>query len=189
MNEYVLFLSGGVGFLSLLLIWLLRGDGSAASAGEDAVVSEARAVLTAMHVELPPRALVERIFAPQDWQYVSTLAPSQVQGLFLRERKALALSWLRQTRKQTGMLMEFHRKAVRTNVDLSPSFELRLALGYVVFLLSYQVLCSVIWLWGPFVARGVVGYVVNISEQLSFLSGRTLVGMDPMSINRIRSSW
>jgi len=185
MNEFLCFLFVGLGFLILLLVWLLRSAGSSI---DGAVVSEARAALTTIHVELPPRALVERIFDPQDWQFVSMLTPPQVQGIFLRERKALALSWLRQTRKQTGMLMAFHRKAVRTNVDLSPAFELRLAYGYFLFLASYGVLCGLIWLWGPFCARGIVGYVVNISEQLSFLSGRALIGMDPLRINKIRSS-
>ena len=186
MNEFLVFLFIGLGFLMVLLVWLLRSAGSSV---EGVVVSEARAVLTTMHVELPPRALVERIFAPQDWQFVSTLTPPEVRSIFLRERKALALSWLRQTRKRTGMLMDFHRKAVRTNIDLNPSFELRLAVGYLLFLFSYQVLCSMIWLWGPFCARGIVGHVVNTAEQLSLLSGRTLIGMDPLSIERIKSSW
>jgi hypothetical protein len=140
-------------------------------------------------LELPSHALGERIFASQDWDFISANASREIQRTFLHERKSLAMSWLRQTRTNVGRVMEFHRKAVRGCVRLNPSLELRLALNYIVFLLTYEVLCALILLRGPFWVRELVRYTNGIADQMSYLSGHILVGMDPTVLGRIKSRW
>ena len=186
MSELFLFLAIGIGFLFLLLIWLLR---SAVPPVDKTGLYEAQAVLTTVQVELPPRALGERIFSQQDWDFISTHASPGIQRIFLQERKALAYSWLRQTRNKIGQLMNFHRKAVRRNIRLSPSLELRLAFDYVLFLLTYEILCGLIWLRGPFHARRTIAYAASMADQLAYLSGHILVGLDPVRLSRIKTSW
>ena len=186
MSELFIFLAIGIGFLILLLIWLLR---SAVPPVDKTGLYEAQAVLTTVQVELPPRALGERIFSPQDWDFISTHASPGIQRVFLQERKALALSWLKQTRKRVGQIMTFHRIAVRGDIRLSPSLELRLAFDYILFLLTYEILSCLIWLRGPFHARHIVGYAASIADELAYLSGHVLVGLDPIRLSRIKNSW
>src|ERR1019366_970114 len=105
MSELLFFLAIGLGFLLMLLLWVRRSAG----AGVDrAGFSEVQELLTMVQLELPPRAWGERIFASQDWDFISTSTPPGIQRIFLQERKALALSWLRQTRSKVGQLMNFH---------------------------------------------------------------------------------
>src|SRR5216684_6525240 len=54
------------------------------------------------------RDLGERIFGPQDWDFVLRETPSQIQRMFHRERTVLALAWLRRTRTQTSQVMYGH---------------------------------------------------------------------------------
>jgi hypothetical protein len=186
MSELFIFLVIGLGFLILLLVWVLQGVGSPVSGTR---LSEAEAVLTAVQMELPPRALGERIFSPEDWDFITAHTTPGIQRLFLRERKILAYSWLRQTRRNIGRLMDFHRKAVRRNIRLDPSLEFRLALDYALFLLMYEILLGLIWLRGPFCARRIVGYAASMADQLAYLSGHILVHLDPARLNRIKNGW
>src|SRR5258708_23638628 len=54
------------------------------------------------------RDLGERIFGPQDWDFVSRDTPSEIQRMFQRERPVLAISWLRRTRLQVSQVMRAH---------------------------------------------------------------------------------
>lgn len=185
MTELIISLAAGLALLILLLVWAQR---SAIAAGKKEL-SEAQETLTDLQLEPPPRALRDRIFDWQDWQYVSRRAPLGVQQLFLQERKAVALLWLRQTRRQTRRLIDFHRRAVRRNINLSPAVEVRLAARYMLFLLAFWILLALIWVRGPFSARRMVGYAAGLAEQLSLLTGGLLVGLDHVRLGRITQEW
>ena len=94
--ELLLAVAVGLNLVALLLIWLQRKAGLPASRRD---MSEAQEALRIAQVELPPRALGERIFATPDWEFISIQSPLRIQRMFLQERKAVALSWLRQTRE------------------------------------------------------------------------------------------
>ena len=186
MSELVIFLAIGLALLGLLLLWVQRSAEATASRRE---FSEAREALTALQLEPPPGALVERIFALQDWDFVSSLALPRLQRVFLQERRAIALSWLRQTRLKVRGLMDFHLRAVRRNIALSPTVEIKLAVHYVLFLLICQILLGLIWLRGPFGARRMVGYTASVGEHLAFIFGSLLARLEPAHLARLRTDW
>lgn len=186
MTELFLFLGVGLVFLIVLLLWSRRSPGVVAARRELPDVEQA---LEAAQVELPPRALVVRIFSAQDWGFVSSQAPPPVRRTFLRERRDLALSWLHQTRTQIRQLMKLHVRAARGSARLSPASEVRLASQYVLFLLTCDLLRYLIWLRGPFFVQGAAGYASRVAEQLSYLSGSLLVNLDPALVRQIRADW
>ena len=186
MNQLLLFLPIAILFLALLLFWAFRTTRSPVGSS---ALSEAREALADLELELPPRALAERIFATQDWDFVSRQTPVEIQRTFLQERRAVGLSWLRQTRKQAARLMDFHRRAVRRNIDLNPAVEIKLAANYVVFVVVYEMLVGLIWLGGPFYARKMVGYVTGLAERLWSTSGELLAGLDPARLSKIMAVW
>ena len=53
---------------------------------------EARQTLDSLQFALLPNDLVERIFAREDLEYVLSAAPPDVQSLFLKDRKNIALA-------------------------------------------------------------------------------------------------
>jgi hypothetical protein len=186
MGEFLFFLGIGFGSLGLLFLWAKRTVGSRV---DPTKLSEVHEVLTIVELELPSRALGERIFALEDWDFTSANTSNGIQRMFLKERKLLAVSWLQQTRSAVGRMMKFHRKAVRGDIRLSPSLELRLALDYVLFLLTYEILCGLIWLRGPYCVRSIFSYTAGIADQVSYLSGQFLVGLDAARLGRIKSRW
>jgi hypothetical protein len=186
MVEAFFFLGIGLALLVTLALWVQR---SGAPVLEPQTVSHVQELLTAVHLDLPPRNVGERIFARSDWQFVVSQTAPSIQRRFLNDRKAVALSWLAETRMGLQKLMRFHRKAVRGNANLSPAMEIRLALGYFSFVLVCDLLRAFIWFRGPFAAQRVVGYAFGMADQVSYLSGHVLAGLDPMHLSRIQSRW
>ena len=186
MSEFVFFSASGLGFLGALIFWATRTLRTTVDAKSFSDVQQA---LTDVQLELPPKFIGTKIFSEQDWNFICTHTSASIQRTFLEERKALAISWLRQVRRIVGLLMKFHRTAVRGNVSLSPSLEFRLAFDYLFFLLTFQVLCAIIRMRGPFCAGRFVSFTVSAADQLSYLSGHILVGMDPSRLGQIKNNW
>ncbi len=186
MSQLLLFLAIAILFLALLLFWSLRTGRSAASGRS---VMEAQEVLAALELELSPRALAERIFSTQDWDFVSSQTPTEIRGAFLLERRKVALSWLRHTRKQAARLMNFHRRAVRGNINISPIVEIKLAANYLVFLVIYAVLAGLISMGGPIRARRLAGSVTGQAEQLWSVSRELLTNLDAARLGKIKAVW
>ncbi len=65
--------------------------------------------------------------------------------------------------------------------------EIRLAVGYFSFVLAYDALRAMIWLRGPFAAQRAIGYAFGMADQLSYLSGHVLAGLDPLHLSRVHS--
>lgn len=148
----------GIGFLLLvvLTIWVRQTIGSPKGTVE---VLESRR-------GLPNRGTLnfgERIFAVEDWQFVST-SPSEIQQLFRRERSALATSWVRGTRRLLSQVMRAHLTAVRNSEDLRVTTEVRLALTYVFYVILCYLLIVLIWFRGPVSTR------ISVRETLRWLA-------------------
>lgn len=185
MTDFSLFLIAGMGLIAALALWLGR---SAKPARATESASRPEGALAALLWELPSPAMTERIFALEDREFVARQVPKLAQQQFLRERKALALSWLRETRLVLRYLMAFHLKAVRSSRELSPAVEARLAVRYVFFLVVYDLLFALIWLRGPFAARSMVGYAAKTAERFWSLCAQVLAGMDPARLSKIQAS-
>jgi len=181
MTYLVFFLTIGLLLFILLVLWLRRGSTLARGGEPSGAVQD----LNELELELPPQTLVERLFALQDWEYVSRQAPPQIRRLFLRERRSIALSWLRDTRGQAVHLVGFYLRVVRRNASLKPGVELRLAFRYALFLLESGALSLWIRLGGTFYSRKMVGYAVSVSQQLSYILGQVLGSMNTARIGRM----
>lgn len=186
MSEILLFSASGLVFLCLLIFWASRTLGSAVDPKNLSAVQQA---LSDVQLELPPKILGTKIFSEQDWHFIHTQTPPSIQRAFLEERKELAIFWLRQMRRNVELLMKFHRTVVRGSVSLSPSLELRLAFEYLLFLLTFQVLCGMIDVKGPFFAGRFASFTVSVADQLSYLSGHILVGLDASRLGQIKNNW
>jgi hypothetical protein len=157
----------------LLLMWLAgRGRSEAASSASGDLSSE-------YVVRLPPRGLLGRCLAIEDVEYAEGLRSREVLRLLLRERRRLALGWLRQTRREASRLFRLHIRLARHAPDLRPAAELKLIFQLGVFFLLYQVLAGVVSLYGPFRARSFVNSVHSLADVLARLGGRIAENIVP----------
>lgn len=175
MSELLFFLALSLALLVLLLLWASRGARVAANQEEIAGVQEA---LAALQLAGPPRTLEEKIFAGRDWEFVSKRTPRPIQLEFLNDRKKLALSWLRESRKKVAEVLALHRTAARQWSSLRPAAELGLVVHYLFFLMVYAILFGLIWLRGPFALRRMVSYASELAEQLSISAALLLVELE-----------
>src|ERR1700722_14235894 len=97
----------GVALLAVLYLFVRRSKPSAEGSAQQ--LREARQTLDSLQFGLLPNDLVHRIFAKEDLEYILSNAPTDVQSLFLSERKDIALGWVRRVRGGIFGVMWFYR--------------------------------------------------------------------------------
>lgn len=128
MTQFVIFLSLVVGLLVLLLVAMRRQPARAAgSAGE---LVTAKKTLESLLSGLLPPELVEQVFGQRDLVYIEEMGSKDIRGLFLSERKQLALTWIRMVRRQVRALKDFHVSRSRMFTQMSWWKEFSLALDF-----------------------------------------------------------
>ncbi len=132
MSQLLPYVGLGLLFLAVLGLWVRQSFVTRAGRAELLVPRQHR---SGVGRAAPQRDLGERIFGPEDWDFVSRDTPSEIQRMFQRERTILALAWLRRTRMRTSQVMRAHVVAARQSEDLQFATEIRLALSYLLFLI------------------------------------------------------
>lgn len=163
----------GVLLLGLMLYWWLHGEPSKAPD-----ISTARDALGSLQNRFLPVGLAARIFDQKDLDYVRSLEEPYITGLLESERKSIALYWLRHTRRQVKTVMGFHVRSARHNSRLAISLEMKLALDYFAFLFVCDVLCGLIWIRGPFRARGIARGIRTIAARFCARSEGMLISAE-----------
>ena len=119
-----------------------------------------------MRTATRPRHLGERIFGAQDWDFVRRETALEIQRMFERERSALAISWLRRTRRQVSLVMRTHRAGVRASKSLQRMMELKLLFNYLSLVTLCDLLIVWVWLRGPVRTRELVRSTLRLMSRL-----------------------
>lgn len=135
----------------------------------------------------PHRDLGERIFGPQDWDFIRHEAASDIQRLFERERTALALSWLRRTRKQASLVMRAHVAEVRVSKNLQRTTELKLLLSYLSLVALCDFLICLVGLRGPAHTRKLVRSTFSLTTRLRFAFEHCMTTVDSPQGKKLRT--
>lgn len=106
-------------------------------------------------------SLGKRIFEAGDMKFISRQPSLEARRVFLRERKALAISWLRHTRRQLAYLMDLHLKLASYTHHPNPGSDLSLWFEYRIFALVCDSLVAVVWIRGPFQLGTIVGHTLS----------------------------
>ncbi len=162
--------------LLLIVLFLFLRYGSTSPVSMKGA-SDAHESLNALQSELLPDWFVGRLFSEEDWEFAHGQA-ADTGSLFDRERKTVALSWLKQTQDHVARLMDFHLRTARQRPDLKPSAEIKITLEYVQFQLLCKFLSGMIRMAGPMRARNLAGHAVNIAAHLGTISERALADLD-----------
>ncbi len=145
--------------------------------------AQARAALDSVFVET---AAIKRIFADEDKEFVSHTGTPDVQRFFLKERKGLAIQWVRMTQKQVAHLMHLHLKLASCTYEPNPRSEVRLTVNYLCFILASNGLLILLWLFGPFEAVRIVAYTVRVAEYFCSVFSLRLEKIDPVKLSSAR---
>jgi hypothetical protein len=110
---------------------------------------------------------VARIFSPEDWEFVAKAKSPQIETLFRRERKLVALLWVHQTSTAIRRIMREHTQATRQSHDLHFATETKLVLLYAELMLLCGMLFLAIQSAGPQRVRGLAVYADTLSQRLA----------------------
>lgn len=116
---------------------------------------------------LCPAECIERIFSEDDRTFVAELKSRSVERLFKRERKTVALLWVRQTARAIRQVMREHTEAARRSADVQLATELRLLAQYAGSMAVCGALLVLIQLAGPLWLHGLAGYAQGLSQRIA----------------------
>lgn len=125
---------------------------------------------------------IKRIFATDDLDFVSRNGTPNVQRFFVKERKVLAMKWLRDARSELARLMDLHLRLAGYTYEPSPRFELGLTIKYLCFLFVSNVLLVLLWLRGPFEAVRVISYTLRAAERFCSVFSVRLDKINPVKL-------
>ena len=164
-----------------LVVQGLRTDGGTVTPDDFA---KARLALDSMLVKT---AAIKRILSDEDLRFIFRSGSTEIRRLFLKERKMLALHWIRTLQKQVAYLMHVHLR-LAASTHLSPTSELKLSAQYVAFVLVSNCLVAFFWLFGPFNAQRVLGYIVLVLERFFSTFQAHLERVNPAQLGISRES-
>jgi hypothetical protein len=142
--------------------------------------SQARAALDSVFVET---AAIKRIFSSDDMEYIVRAGAYDIRRFFLKERKRLAIQWLRMTQRQVAQLMDLHLKLAGYTYEPSPSFEFKLTVKHLCFMFVSNVLLAFLWLRGPFEAVKLVTYTLQTVEYFGSVFSLRLEDINPVKLS------
>src|SRR5271157_199857 len=119
-------------------------------------------------LEVCPPELVARIFSREDWELILQTHSPCLRRLFLRERKRVALLWVRETSRDIRQVMRNHTEAAKQAADIRFRTELSLFLMYIELLLMCETLSLLITTVGPPRLERIASYVHELSRQISY---------------------
>jgi hypothetical protein len=155
-----------LGTVLLLLLVLLAKRGSAA-AREIGLRPDVQMLDDEAGLDSCPSEFVTRIFAPDDWEFVRGTKSTELQRLFRRERKVVALVWVQQTSTAIRRIMREHTEITRQSQDLHFATETKLVLLYAELMFICGMLFVAIQSAGPQRVRGLAVYADTLSQRLA----------------------
>jgi hypothetical protein len=147
---------------------------------------EARSSLQTLQQGLLPTDLLNRIFDRRDLDYIEGQAAPEIRQLFLSQRKAISLMWVRRVRSEILSLMHFHRSHSRFHTNISLLTEMRLALDFAGLLFVCRILETIFSLRGPYAAPRLVQSVAAAASRLCTASEKSLAFLNVPGVNAFR---
>jgi hypothetical protein len=132
-----------------------------------------------------PQEFVSKIFSRADWEFVSQTKSPKLAKLFRRERKAVALLWVRQTSAAIQRVMREHKAASRGSHDLEFTTEVKLVLQYGELMLLCGALFLAIQSAGPLWLRGLALYADSLSRSIADVQRALAAAATPREIHRM----
>lgn len=146
---------------------------------------KAREVLDSVFYET---VAIKRIFSSEDKEFISRSGAEDVQRLFLKERKKLALQWIWMIQRELGHLMDLHLRLASYTYDPRPKVELKLSAKYLNLIVVSHIVLLLLWLRGPFKATRSIAYTIRVAGRFCTIFSLRLERINPAQLSPGRES-
>ena len=116
-----------------------------------------------------PEEFVSRVFSRGDWEFVHGLKVTSIERLFERERKKVALIWVRQTSAMIRQVMHEHAAAARQSENLEFSTEINILAQFLTLMALCGILSLAVRIAGPLWLGGLAHFAQRLSQQVKNL--------------------
>jgi hypothetical protein len=146
---------------------------------------EAREVLDSVFSDT---AAIKRILSSKDMEFISRSGAEDARCLFLKERKTLALQWLRMIQRQAARLMDLHLRLASYTHDPRAKFELELSAKYLNLIVVSHIVLVLFWLRGPFKATRTTAYTIRSAGSFCAVFSLRLERISRSRLSPVRES-
>jgi hypothetical protein len=122
-----------------------------------------------------PNFIADAVFSRRDWAFVQQEFSPPLNSLFIRERRALAIHWLRDCLARIHSVRANHLRQSRHSQDLNVFAEAKLLLLFLYLSALCRCLLLAVHLVHPATPRAIALYVQD-------LAGRVLPGAPPPTV-------
>jgi len=116
-----------------------------------------------------PEEFVRRIFSRADWDFVRGVRCAGIERLYERERRRVALVWVRQISAITRKVMQGHAEAARQSKNLEVSMEINILTQYLGLIAVCAILSVAIQVAGPLRFGGLAHFAQGLSQRVAKL--------------------
>ena len=124
-----------------------------------------------------PEEFVSRVFSRGDWEFVHGLKVTSIERLFERERKKVALIWVRQTSAMIRKAIREHAEAARQSKNLEFSTEINILTQFLTLMALCGILSLAVRMAGPLWLGGLAHFAQRLSQQVGNLQGAFQAGV------------
>jgi hypothetical protein len=114
-----------------------------------------------------PEVFVSRVFSRGDWEFVRGLKAGGIERLFERERKKVALVWVRQISVTIRKVMREHAGAARQTKNLEFSTEIKILAQFLILMAVCGILSVAIQTAGPLSLAGLARFAQGLSQRVA----------------------
>jgi len=114
-----------------------------------------------------PESFVSSVFSRDDWEFVRGLKADGIERLFRRERKKVALVWVRQTSMMIRKAMREHAEAARQSENLEFTTEVNILAQFLVLMVVCGILSVAIEAAGPLFLGGLARFAQRLSQRVA----------------------
>ncbi|MCU1243542.1 MAG: hypothetical protein JWO71_4268 [Candidatus Acidoferrum typicum] len=113
-----------------------------------------------------PESFVVRVFSRGDWEFVRGLKADGIERLFQRERKKVALVWVRQTSMMIRKAIREHAEAARHSKNLEFTTEINILAQFLMLMVVCGILSLAIEVAGPLFLSGLARFAQRLSQRV-----------------------
>ena len=180
----ILFLGVLILVLLLWLLWRTRGEEN----DRHVSIEQYSHAQETVNSVITGFCVVRRMFAPEDMEFISRQPARELTGAFLKERKQLAISSIRETRQQITLLVNLHFKLASYTYQPSSKFEFTLFANYLWFIFVCHLLTLSIRLRGPFEVGMMLDQTLTAAEQFCHAVSDRLEKTNPGRLSPARGN-
>ncbi|HVM74645.1 MAG TPA: hypothetical protein VMT75_03310 [Candidatus Saccharimonadales bacterium] len=113
-----------------------------------------------------PSFVAEAVFSPRDWLYIQQESSASLNALFLSERRAIAVRWLRDCLAAIRVVRANHLRQSRHSQDLNLLAEAKLLLRFSYLATLCRCLLFAVQFVHPSAPHAIAQYVQNLAADI-----------------------